>query len=462
MTSEHEIEKAFKNKKEFFDKGNTKGYRFRVHQLRKLKKSIAKYEQQVIDALNKDFHKPEMEAYMSEIGVLYEEISFVLKHLKSWMNPKKHRTPLVLHPSVSKVYPEPLGVVLIIGPWNYPFQLLIAPLIGAIAAGNCAIIKPSDNTKHTCKIVEHLIKETFDENYISVVTGPGAMVGPQLIEKYPFNHIFFTGSPSVGKQVMSMASKHLTPVTLELGGKSPVIVDKHVDIDVAARRIAWAKFFNAGQTCVAPDYLLVHHSIKNDLVNRMIHYIKKFYDGNPEESEHLTHIVNERRFNTLVEYLKGVNIIHGGMYNQSTRYISPTLVENIPNDHPLLHDEIFGPILPIISFKETNELIPIIRRNRYPLACYIFTKNKKFEEFIIENIEFGGGCVNNTLVHLVNPRLPFGGVGNSGMGSYHGKHSFDTFSHYKSILKSSVKIDPELRYPPYTKGKKTWAKRFFE
>lgn len=462
MTTELEIEKAFNSKREYFDKGLTKSYNFRITQLKKLKKNISKNEKRIIDALYNDMHKPEMEAYISEIGVLYEEISFIIKNLKNWMNPHNQRTPLVLHPSTSRIYPEPLGVVLIIGPWNYPFQLMMAPLAGAIAAGNCAIIKPSDNTRNTSKVIEELIKETFDENYISVVTGPGAMVGPQLIEKYPFNHIFFTGSPSVGKQIMAMASKHLTPVTLELGGKSPAIVDKNVNIDVTARRITWAKFFNAGQTCVCPDYLLVQEDLKEELIDKIKFYIKEFYNGNPEESEHYTHIVNEKRFNTLIGYLNGVNIIHGGQYNLSKRYIAPTLVDQVPENHPLLIEEIFGPILPIISYKEIDELIPIIRKNRYPLSCYIFTKSSRFEKHIIDSIEFGGGCINNILVHLANPRLPFGGVGNSGMGRYHGKYSFDIFSHYKSILKSSMAIDPALRYPPYTKRKRRWATRFFE
>lgn len=462
MTSEKEIEKAFSSKKEYFDKGATKSYNFRITQLKKLKYSISKYESKIIDALHNDMHKPEMEAYISEIGVMYEEISFIIKHLKRWMKPQSQHTPMVLHPSSSKIYSEPLGVVLIIGPWNYPFQLLIAPLAGAIAAGNCAIIKPSDNTKHTTAVIQEMISETFDENYISVVTGPGAMVGPQLIEKYPFNHIFFTGSPNVGKQIMAMASKHLTPVTLELGGKSPAIVDKDVDLDIAAKCITWAKFFNAGQTCVCPDYLLVQEDIKYELIEKIKHYIKTFYGDKPEKSGDLTHIVNEKRFNVLIGYLNGVNIIYGGQYHSQDRFITPTLVDQIPENHPIMEEEIFGPILPILTFKHIEDIIPIVRKHRYPLACYIFTKNKTTERFIIENIEFGGGCINNALVHLANPNLPFGGVGNSGMGQYHGKDSFDVFSHYKSMLKTSTIIDPPLRYPPYTKTKRKWAARFFE
>jgi aldehyde dehydrogenase (NAD+) len=335
-------------------------------------------------------------------------------------------------------------------------------LAGAIAAGNCAIIKPSDNTKHIASVIEQIIKDTFAENYISVVMGPGAMVGPQLIEKYPFNHIFFTGSPNVGKQIMAMASKHLTPVTLELGGKSPAIVDKDVNIDIAAKRIVWGKFFNAGQTCVCPDYVLVHEDIKFELIEKLKLYIKEFYSENPEESENLTRIVNEKRFNTLIGYLEGVNIVHGGQHHGHVKFIAPTIVDQVPHDHPLMHDEIFGPILPILTYKNIEEILPIIHKNRYPLACYIFTKSKSFEKYIIKNIEFGGGCINNTIVHLANPALPFGGVGNSGMGRYHGKYSFEVFSHYKSILKTATFIDPSLRYPPYTKTKRKWVTRLFE
>jgi aldehyde dehydrogenase (NAD+) len=259
-----------------------------------------------------------------------------------------------------------------------------------------------------------------------------------------------------------MAAKHLTPVTLELGGKSPAIVDKEVNLDVAARRIVWAKFFNAGQTCVAPDYLLVHKSRKDELIEKLISNINEFYGPNPEDSEHLTHIVNDKRYQVLEGYLKGVNIIYGGKTIPSKRIITPTIVDQVPADHPLLHDEIFGPILPVLTFNEVEEVIPIVRMNRYPLACYIFTNDKNFENHIIQNIEFGGGCINNALVHLVNPRLPFGGVGNSGMGRYHGKYSFEVFSHYKSVLNTSTMIDISLRYPPYTEKKVNWAKRFFD
>jgi aldehyde dehydrogenase (NAD+) len=458
---DEKIEKIISAQRLFFDEGKTRSYDFRVQQLTKLKAVIKKYESEILDALHQDLHKPNFEAFVSEIGILYEEIEFVLDHLKDWMKPESVSTPLALQPSTSKIYKEPLGLVLIIGPWNYPFQLLLAPLIGSIAGGNCSIIKPSDNTRRTAAIIEKIISETFDSNYVAVIQGAGSIVGPQLIEKYRFDHIFFTGSANVGKQIMRMASIHLSSVTLELGGKSPAIVDQDVDIEVAAKRLIWAKCFNAGQTCVCPDYLLIHESIKGEFVKRMIHHIREFFGDNPLKSNDFTHIVNTKRFNILTNYLKDVRILYGGKFNAETLCIEPTLMDNIPDGHPIMQEEIFGPLFPILTFKNIQEIIPIIRKHRYPLACYLFTTNKETEEFVINNIEFGGGCINNALVHLANPELPFGGVGFSGMGNYHGKKSFDAFTHKKSILKTKFFFDPPLRYPPYAASKDKWAHYFF-
>ncbi len=455
------IKQAFESKREFFDAGNTKSYEFRVTQLKALKKAIMENENEILDALYKDMHKPKFEAFTSEIGIIYDEIDFVLKNLRKWMKPKRVSTPLVIHPSWSKIYPEPLGVVLIVGPWNYPFQLLINPLVGAIAAGNCAILKPSDNTKNTAQIIEKIISKIFPQNYVSVVHGPGAMVGPMLIEKYAFNHIFFTGSPNVGKQIMAMASKHLTPVTLELGGKSPAIVHSDANLKVSAQRLIWAKLFNAGQTCVSPDYLLVHESVKDVFVDLMQKTIVQFLGNDSSTSENFTHIVNSRRFNVLKEYLKEGRIIHGGRFDETKNYIEPTLIDNVSFDDKLMQEEIFGPILPILTYSNIEEVLPIIRKNRYPLALYLFTANKSVERYILSNVEFGGGSINNALVHLVNPKLPFGGVGNSGMGSYHGKRSFETMSHMKSVIKTSTIIDPTLRYAPYNEQKFKLAKFIF-
>lgn len=456
------IEKSFSMKRNFFDEGKTRSYEFRIENLKKLKEMIKKNEKEILEALYLDLHKPAFEAFTSEIGIMYEEINYTIEHLKTWMKPKKVSTPLVLQPSTSYIYSEPLGVTLIIGPWNYPFQLLLAPLVGAIAAGNCAMIKPSDQTKHTSDLVAKIIAETFAEEYISVVQGPGAMVGPMLIEKFRFDHIFFTGSPSVGKKIAAMASEHLTPVTLELGGKSPVIVDKNVNIDVAAKRLTWAKYFNAGQTCVCPDYLLVHESIKDEFINRMKFYIKEFFGDNPIESENFGRIVNEKRFDVLKAFLDEGNIVIGGESDKISKFISPTIIDRINLDSKIMQEEIFGPILPVMTYGDIKEVVPVIRKNRYPLALYLYTNNKQVEEFIIENIEFGGGCINNGMIHLANSKLPFGGVGNSGMGRYHGIDSYDTFSHKKSIIKTKECLDPSLRYAPYSDKKLNTAKKFFK
>ncbi|NWJ52193.1 MAG: aldehyde dehydrogenase [Bacteroidetes bacterium] len=460
--TESVIEKVFQSQRSYFDSAATRSYEFRIVQLRKLKKAIASYEQKILNALNQDMHKPAFEAFTSEVGVMYEEINHTIKHLKKWMKNTYVHTPLVLHPSSSKIIFEPLGIVLIIGPWNYPFQLLFAPLVGAIAAGNTAILKPSDNTKHTAAIIEKLINETFESKYISVITGPGAMVGPMLIEKYKFDHIFFTGSPGVGKQIMTMAAQHLTPVTLELGGKSPAIVDQHVDLKVAAKRLIWSKFFNAGQTCVAPDYLLIHQAVKDDFILEMKKNIIEFYGTCQEDNPNLTHIVNNKRFDKLMSYLTQGNILHGGSFNKEKRFIEPTLIDGVSLSDSIMQEEIFGPILPILTYSKKEEVIEIVRHNRYPLACYIFSSDNKFSQFIIDHIEFGGGAINNALLHLANPNLPFGGVGNSGMGSYHGKRSFEVMSHAKSILATATFLDPSFKYAPYTPSKMHWAHRFFK
>lgn len=457
-----QIEKLIAGQRSYFDSGKTKSYSFRMEQLKKLKAAIKKYEPEILDALHADMHKPRFESYISEVGILYEEIGFVMDHLNEWMHPETVHTPLALHPSSSTIYAEPLGLVLIIGPWNYPFQLLMTPLIGAIAGGNCCVLKPSDNTRHTANLIEKLIAETFDPQFVAVVQGPGAVVGTQLIEQFRFDHIFFTGSANVGKQIMRMAAEHLSPVTLELGGKSPAIVDKEVNIDIAAKRLIWSKCFNAGQTCICPDYVLVHSSVKEELIKRMIHYIREFFGENPLVSENYTHIVNDKRFEILKSYLSNVNIIHGGRSDAATRCIEPTLMDDIPENHPLMQEEIFGPLLPVLTFNDIQEVISIVKKHRYPLACYLYTTNKATEELVMRSIEFGGGCVNNGLVHLANPELPFGGIGFSGIGKYHGKYSFETFTHKKSVVKTSFFFDPTLRYPPYTNSKDKWAHFFMK
>jgi len=451
--TEHEIQEIFNSKRNYFDSGATLSCEFRITQLKKLQTAVKKYESEIFDVLYKDLHKPKFEAYGGEIGLVYSELSHAIENLKFWMTPESKHTPLVLDPSNSKVYHQALGLVLIIAPWNYPFQLLFSPLVGAIAAGNCIIVKPSEITTNTAQLIEKIISETFDSNYISVIQGTGEEVANGLIKPYRFDHIFFTGSQPVGKKIMAMAAEHLTPVTLELGGKAPVIVDKDVKLNIAAKRIAWAKCFNAGQTCIAPDYVLVHESHKEELVKKIIYYLNKFFGTGVMQSEHYAHIVNEKRFNTLISYLKDVNILYGGRYDANTRCIEPTIVDNVPNNHPLITEEIFGPILPIYTFNKIEEIVPFVRKNRYPLACYIFSKSRKNKKYLIDNIEFGGGCINNLLVQFGNTELPLGGCGPSGIGKYHGKYSFDTFTHKKSIIDTGTWIDPSLRYVPYTKGK---------
>ncbi|MDR7857041.1 aldehyde dehydrogenase [Tissierella sp.] len=453
------IKEAFNLKREYFDNGNTKSYDFRFHKLQILKDAIKRYELEIVDALYKDLHKSDFEAFTSEIGFVYDEINYIMKHLKSWMKPKKVATPVTTYPAKSYLYSEPLGVVLIVGPWNYPFHLLMAPLVGAIAAGNCAILKPSNQANNTAKVVEKIITEIFDEEYISVIQGPGSILGNMLIEKFRFDHIFFTGSERVGKEVLKMAAAHLTPVTLELGGKSPAIVDKNTNLDLAAKRLTTAKYYNAGQTCVAPDYLLVHEDVKEDFLKIMIKYIKDFFGDNPRESKDLGRIINEKRFDVLKGFLDEGHVIVGGESNREEKYIAPTIIDGIDLDSAIMQEEIFGPILPVMTYKDTDQIIKVVRKNRYPLALYLFTNDKELEDFIIERIEFGGGCINNGLLHLLNSKLPFGGVGNSGMGNYHGRYSFDRFSHKKSILKSHKNIDMPLRYPPYSEGQLNLVKK---
>lgn len=454
------LQDPYSSKRKFFDNGNTRVYEFRITQLENLKNMIKKNEEAIINALTLDLGKPLFESYTAEIGVVYQELNHTIKNLRSWMRPKKVSTPIYLQPASSYIYPEPRGVVLIVSPWNYPFQLAISPLIGAIAAGNCVILKPSNQSKETEKILSKIINDTFKDNYISVVEGPGSEVVLPLIENYRFDHIFFTGSVNVGKKILELSAKHLTPVTLELGGKSPTIVHEDADIDIAAKRITWAKFYNAGQTCVAPDYLLVHESKKEALIDKMKSYISKYYGDNPRKSENLGRIINEKRFDRLIYLLENTNIIIGGDYSKKDRFISPTLIDKVHITHPIMKEEIFGPILPILTYKDISEVLDIVRRNPYPLALYLFTRDKLIENYIIDNIQFGGGCINHLISHVANSNLPFGGVGFSGIGRYHSKYSFDTFSHEKSIFKSRGSLDSNLLYPPYKEENLRLAKKF--
>ena len=433
----------------YFNSGATRDLDFRIDKLRTLKKSIVKNEKQILEALWADLHKSEFEAYATEIGIILDEINFAIKHLKSWSKTKKVWTPLTNFLSSSYIYSEPYGVSLIISPWNYPFQLLMAPLIGSIAAGNCAMLKPSENSPSTTDVIIKVIEECFVEEFVCVVEPYGGKESSEALLKEEFDYIFFTGSVPVGKIVMEAASKHLTPVTLELGGKSPCIVDKDADVKLAAKRIAWGKFLNAGQTCVAPDYILVHQSVKAELIIEIIGYIKEFFGENPAKSNDFPRIINERQFDRLLGLLDKGNVVAGGEYIKIEKYIAPTIIDNISWNDPIMLDEIFGPILPILEFENLEQVIKMVNSRPKPLALYFFSTNKKNQERIIEMISYGGGCINDTIMHVASPYLPFGGVGASGMTAYHGKGSYDVFSHKKSVIKKSNLIDVKIRYAPY-------------
>jgi aldehyde dehydrogenase (NAD+) len=442
------VQSAIAKQRTFFATGETKNYDFRLAQLKKLLDLIQGNDKLILEAVYADLRKPAIEAYGSEVLITLSEIKYAIKHLHKWMKPQKVGTPINLFPSSSYIYSEPLGVVLIVAPWNYPFALTIQPLIGAIAAGNCAILKPSEHTPHTSKAIAKIINDNFDPSFITAIEGGIETNQALLAEK--FEHIFFTGGTAIGRIVMEAAAKHLTPVTLELGGKSPCIVDSECDLDVAAKRIVWGKFYNAGQTCVAPDYLLVQKNIKPVLIEKLVACVKNFFGDNPQQSPDFARIVNERQFDRLVELLDEGKILIGGHSDRSDRFIAPTLIDEILPTSKIMAEEIFGPILPILEYDQISEAIAFVNNQPKPLALYLFSNNRQKQQKIGQEVSFGGGCFNDTIMHLGNPELPFGGVGSSGIGSYHGKATFDTFSHRKSILKNSFRFDLKWRYPPYT------------
>ena len=451
----------YQHMRQYFSSGATHSYAFRKAQLQKLRTVIQQHETAIMEALYKDLRKSAEEAYSTEIGFIYLEISHVLKHLKSWMAPAGVSTPMLLFPSSSKVVADPLGVALIIAPWNYPFQLLMAPLIGAIAGGNCAVLKPSELTPNTAAIIEQIITANFNADFITVVQGNGAEVVPKLMNSFRFDYVFFTGSIPVGKEIAKLAAPQLVPVTLELGGKSPCIVAKDANLKVAAQRITWGKFTNVGQTCVAPDYLLVHESRKDELVSQMQQSIVNFYGSDPKQSRDYGRIINAGRFKKLEGFLHQGEVIFGGQTNEAERYIAPTLMQNVSMDQPIMQEEIFGPLLPVYTFKEHDEAVEMIRTHSNPLALYVFTESDKTAQRYVDEVPFGGGCINNPLMHLANADLPFGGVGNSGVGAYHGKYSFETFTRKKAILTTATWVDPSVKYPPYA-GKLKFLKWFMK
>ena len=445
--AQNQAQELILKQRKYFRSGATRNVSHRISMLKALKKALKKYEGDIFDALKKDFRKSTFETYISEIGTVYEEINYIIKRLNRWAEPEKVDTPITIHPGSSYIYRVPYGVTLIIGAWNYPFQLTVVPLVGAIAAGNCAILKPSELSPQTSKVIAAIIQEIYDEEFVAVIEG-GVEETQQLLAER-FDYIFFTGSVRVGQIVAQAASKYLTPYTLELGGKSPCVVHKDASIDKSAKRIAWGKFLNGGQTCVAPDYILVHKDVKDDLIFKMKNYIVNFYGTNPQESEDYPRIINERHFDRLTAFLDNGNIVAGGQTDKDDLYIAPTILDDIHWDSPIMQDEIFGPILPIITYEDLDLVIEQINDRPKPLAFYAFTEKKAIGEHLLKVIDFGGGCLNDTITHFANLNLPFGGVGSSGSGAYHGKFSFDTFSHHKGVHKKSTWIDVPLRYPPY-------------
>jgi acyl-CoA reductase-like NAD-dependent aldehyde dehydrogenase len=442
----------------FFNEGRTKDVPFRLRQLKNLRKTILDNEQRIMEALWADMRKPAFEAYSTEVGCALCELNHAIKNVRRWARPQRVPTKLINFPASSYVYPEPLGVVLIVAPWNYPFHLLMLPLVGAIAAGNCAILKPSEIAPHTSAAVADMIGRTFDPSYLTVVEGEAKEAQGLLSQK--LDYIFFTGGTAIGRVVMEAAARHLTPVTLELGGKSPCIVDEDIYLDRTARRIVWGKFLNAGQTCVAPDYLLVHTAVRKQLLESMKICIRDFYGEDPSRSPDYARIVSDRHFLRLSQLLKGAEILVGGETNQQDRYIAPTIVDNVSLSDKLMEEEVFGPILPVMDYANLADAISIVNGRPKPLALYFFSRDKRKQQRILRETSSGGVCINDTTTHLVSHYLPFGGVGSSGTGNYHGKSSFDTFSHKKGTLKKSFVLDIPARYPPYGR-KLRYLKRFF-
>ncbi len=455
-----EIKDLVMKQRKFYQTNTTLTYEFRMNALKKLKSAIILYEDKLKAALKADLGKSDYEAFLTEVGVTLKEISYLSKNLKKYMKNKSVKTSLVDFPAKSFRTPHPYGVVLVISPWNYPAYLSFAPLVGAIAAGNTVVLKPSNYSPNTSNVIQEIISQTFSEEYVATVLG-GREENQALLEQ-KFDYIFFTGSVSVGKIVMEKASKNLTPISLELGGKSPTIVCKDANIELSARRIAFGKLLNSGQTCVAPDYLFIHEDVKAQFLEEFQKSVIKFYGDNPLSNPDYPKIINEKHFKRLLGLVKEQKVFMGGDNDQSLRKISPTVLDNVDRSSPIMQEEIFGPILPVLTFKDIQEPISYINNNPHPLALYLFTSSKSTEKRFLTECNFGGGCINDTIMQVASDYLPFGGVGESGMGAYHGKSSFDTFTHYRSIIKKSTIFDLKVRYLPVTKLKEKLAKFFLK
>ena len=453
------LKSIINNQIDYFNSRKTLNVNFRIQLLKSLKKEIELNEKEIENALNKDLGKSNGESYLTEIWFVYSEIKIALKNIKKWVKRKPIRSSLLNFPSSDFIVPEPYGNTLHISPWNYPFQLSIAPLVGAIAAGNTVLLKPSEYSINTSIILEKILAKVFDDGFVKVVQG-GPEVASKLLE-FKWNYIFFTGSITVGKIVAQQAAKHLTPVTLELGGKNPCVIDETASIKVTAKRIVWGKFTNCGQTCIAPDFLIVNRKIKEKLIKEIINQLSVAYSNKPIESIEYGRIISEKHMNYLSSLLEDQKILYGGHFDIEKKYFEPTIIEINNFDSKLMKEEIFGPILPIVEYDNFNEVDEIIKRYKHPLAMYIFTKNIAFGKKFLESYPFGGGAINDTVVHIANDRLPFGGIGSSGMGKYHGKSTFETFSHYKPYISRPLWIDPPLRYPPF-KSKINFMKKILK
>lgn len=441
----------------YYDSGATRSYDLRKEQLLKLRQALIARNGDIEQALYADLHKSPVEVLGSETSLVMNEINLMLRNLKEWMQPQNVPTNTLNLPSRSRIYKDPLGVVCIIGPWNYPLQLMLLPLAGAIAGGNCVLLKPSELAPATAELIASLVNETFDQNYIRVLTGPGEELIPPMIQAFRFDHIFYTGSVEVGRSIYKLAAEHLIPVTLELGGKSPAVVESDARLDVAVRRIALAKFLNAGQTCIAPDYVLIHETLKDAFLKKMIQTLRAFYGSAPESSYDYGRLINRKRFDTVKAYLAEGVIEFGGETNEADLYISPTLLSAVSPESRVMREEIFGPVLPILTYRSMQEALDIISKNPDPLAFYLFTEDVELRKQWIGQVRFGGGCINNAAWQFSNPNLPFGGVGNSGIGNYHGQYSFNRFTREKPVMETPTWIDPSIRYPPFRK-KIRWLK----
>ena len=440
----HYISTTRTKQQQYFRSGATLPLCFRRQMLRKLSNAMHEYEKPLAEALWTDLHKSYEEAYLTELSIVYGEIRNHLRHLSSWAKPERKSSPLAILPASSRIIKEPLGNTLIIAPWNYPVQLLLNPLVGAISAGCTAMLKPSPYVPNVSRVLTEMIRATFPEEYIAIVEGNRQVNQMLLAERWDL--IFFTGSPSLGKMVMEAASKHLTPVVLELGGKSPCIIDKSADLKVAAKRVAWGKALNAGQTCIAPDYLMIHEEVKDKFLRLLVKEWKHLLTKDPQKAKHFVRIVSDKALERLIGYLDNGTIYHGGKYDKAERYLSPTILTDIHENAPVMQEEIFGPIFPVLTFKEINEVITFVTEREKPLALYYFGTNG---DYVLRHTSSGGACVNDVIMHIVNHKVPFGGVGNSGMGSYHGKESFMAFSHRRAVISTPTWVDMPFRYMPY-------------